>query len=196
MFEPLAILSGMKQLLLTLCLALASSAVPAQAVYKVIQPDGTVEFTDSPPPGEAAKQIEVPPLNTTEPLAPPASAPTASAGAAQGYSEFRITSPGNGESIRDNAGNVNVDLRLKPTLRSGDRIDVLVDGRSVGGGNNTAITLSAVDRGTHSVQALVKNSDGKVLARSNSVTFTLQRRSAILQPARPRARPFGGGRAG
>lgn len=191
----------MKQLIVTICLALASGAVQAQAVYKVIQPDGTVEFTDSPPAGEAAKQIEVAPLNTvpslntTEPLSPAGSASPSEAGVSQGYSEFRITSPGNGEAIRDNAGNVNIDLSLKPSLRSGDKIDVLLNGRSVGGGNRTAITLSDMDRGTHSIQALVKNSDGQVVARSNSVTFTLQRRSAILQPPPPRAVPFGGGRA-
>ncbi len=40
----------MKQLLLVLCVALASTAVQAQKVYKVIQPDGTVEYTDVPPP--------------------------------------------------------------------------------------------------------------------------------------------------
>lgn len=186
----------MKEVALTLCLVLASGAAQAQTVYKVIQPDGTVEFTDSPPPGEAAKQIEIPPLNTTEPLAPPTTrAPSSPDPATQGYSKFRITSPGDGESIRDNAGNVTIGLSLEPALRSGDTIDVLVDGRSAGGGNETAIMLSDVDRGTHSVQALVKDATGKIVARSNSVTFTLQRRSAILQPARPPAAPFGGGRA-
>jgi hypothetical protein len=194
--KPLAILWGMKQVAVILCLALAGGAVPAEEVYKVIQPDGTVEFTDSPPPGEAAEQVEIPPLNTAEPPASPtSSAPSSTDAASRSYSEFRITSPSDGESIRDNAGNVNIDLSLKPTLRSGDKIDVLLDGRSVGGGNKTAITLSEMNRGTHSVQALVKDSAGKVVARSNSVTFTLQRRSAILQPGPPRAVPFGGGRA-
>lgn len=186
----------MKQLALIFCLALASGAAQAQTVYKVIQPDGTVLFTDAPPPGEAARQIEVPPLNTTQPLAPPsAGAAAPSSSAPQGYSEFRITGPGNGESIRDNEGNVNINLSMEPALRSGDKIDVLVNGRSVGGGNNTAITLSAMERGTHSVQAVVKNATGQVVARSNSVSFTLQRRSVILQPPPPRPTPFGGGRA-
>jgi len=186
----------MKQLTLMVCLVLAWGGVQAQAVYKVIQPDGTVEYTDAPPPGEAAKQIEVPPLNSADPVAPPGAVSSMEAsGESEGYSQFRITSPGNGEAIRDNAGNVNVDLSLEPPLRSGDKIDVQVDGRSVGGGKSTAITLSDMDRGTHSVQAVVKNRNGKVVARSNSVSFTLQRRSAILQPGPPRPTPFGGGRA-
>ena len=95
-------------------------------------------------------------------------------------------------SIRDNAGNVNVDVSLEPALRSGDKIDLLLDGQSVGGGNKTAITLTDMERGTHSLQALVKDASGKVVARSNTVTFTLQRRSVILQPPPPPAKPSGG----
>lgn len=197
---PFAILENMKQLALILCVALASGTVQAQKVYKVIRPDGTVEFTDSPPADEPTEVVDVPPINTTPPLASPRDASDDTTGAAseQGYGEFRITSPGNDEAIRDNAGTVKVDLRLEPSLRSGDRIDILLNGQRVGGGRSTAITLTNMDRGTHSIQAVVKNSGGKVVARSNTVTFTLQRRSAILQPAPPRPGPVpqGGGGSG
>jgi hypothetical protein len=177
----------MKLLVIALCLAVASGAVQADKIYKVIKPDGTVEYTDAPPPDEPATQVEVPPLNTAEPLAPPVDSATRSAeGAPQGYSEFRITRPANDEAIRDNAGNVNIDLRLEPSLRAGDKIDLYLDGQAIGGGKATAITLTNIDRGAHSIQAVVKNSAGQVVARSNSVTFTLQRRSAILQPAPPK----------
>ncbi len=192
----MTILWGMKQLLLVLCVALASGAAQAQKVYKIIQPDGTVEFTDVPPPDVPAQRIDVPPLNTSEPLAPPSGgSPQSANGAPTGYREFRITRPADGEAIRDNAGNVNVDLSLEPSLRRGDKIDLYLDGQSIGGGEATGITLADMDRGSHRIKAVVKNADGQVVARSNSVTFTLQRRSAILQPARPRAVPFGGGRA-
>ena len=188
---------GMKKIVLTLCLALASAAVPAQKVYKIIQPDGSVEYTDVPPPNSPATQIEVAPLNSAQPLAPPASSATRStAGVQEGYDEFRISRPGDGEAIRDNAGNVNVDLSLAPNLRAGDKFDLILDGQSIGGGKATAITLTDMDRGAHSLQAVVKNASGQVVARSKSVTFTLQRRSVILQPGPPRAVPFGGGRAG
>ncbi len=183
----------MKQLVLTLCLVLASGSVQAQSVYEIVRPDGTVEFTDAPPPGAPAKKIEVPPLNTTEPLAPPFDASTQPAASApKRYSEVRITRPGNDEAIRDNAGNVNVDLSLNPSLRAGDKIDLYLDGQTIDGdkATATAITLADIQRGTHSIQALIKNSAGTVVARSNSVTFTLQRRSAILQPSPPKPELF------
>jgi hypothetical protein len=187
----LDILCAMKPLILIVGLVLIVGSAQAEKVYKVIQPDGTVEYTDAPPADEPAKEIRVEPINTIEAPAPSAGSsgqPTDSAQA--GYSEVRITSPANDVSIRDNAGNVNVDVSLEPALRSGDKIDLLLDGQSVGGGKKTAITLTDMERGTHSLQALVKDASGKVVARSNTVTFTLQRRSVILQP--PPAKPSGG----
>ena len=181
----------MRQLILILCLVLASGVVQAQKVYKVIQPDGTVLFTDSPPPDEPAREVEILPLNTAPPLVPQ-SAYTKSAAAAPeaAYSEFRITSPANDASFWDTAGDVNVNLSLKPTLRGGDKIDLLLNGQFVGGGKATAITLTEMERGTHNLQALVKDSAGKVVARSNTVTFTLQRGSKLSPQRRPRPTPF------
>ncbi|MDX1433895.1 MAG: DUF4124 domain-containing protein [Gammaproteobacteria bacterium] len=178
----------MRTLALLIALALASGAAQAEKVYKVIQPDGTVEFTDDPRPGETATEVKVEPLNTTPPLATPAQeagleSSTTSSG--QTYSEFRITSPDDNAALRVNNGNVDVDLALEPPLRSGDTIDIMLNGTVVGGGKQTAITLSNVDRGSHTVQAVVKNGAGEVVARSNTVSFSLQRRSAILQPSPP-----------
>jgi len=189
--RPLAILAGMKQLVLTLCLALACTTALAEKVYKVIQPDGSVLFTDSPPPDENAEPVDIPPINTTPPLASPRDAfdDSPAAEPQQAYAEFKITSPENDASFWDTGGNVSVELSLEPSLRPGDKIDVLLDGESAGGGRSTAITLTEMDRGTHNIQALVKDSAGKVLARSNTVTFTLQKGS-LNAPQRPRAVPF------
>ena len=185
----------MARLALIVFLVLMAGTAQAQKVYKVVQPDGTILFTDSPPPGEDAEQVDVGPINTTHPLASPTDAfdDSPAAELEQGYSEFRIASPADDANIRDNAGNVNVDLKIRPSLRSGHKIELKLNGQPIGGGRQTAITLTEMDRGTHSLQAVVKNSAGQVVARSNAITFTLQRRSAILQPAGPRPAPSAGG---
>jgi hypothetical protein len=177
----------MKQLALVLCLMLVSGPALAQKVYKVIQPDGTVMFTDSPQPGDGAEEVAVRPINTTPPLASPADAfdDSPAAELEQAYNEIRITSPENDSSFWSTSGNVNVDISVKPSLRSGDKVDVLLNGQRVGGGRSTAITLSEMDRGTYTVQAVVKNSAGKVLARSNPVTFTVQKGSQLSPQRRP-----------
>lgn len=185
----------MNRLALGLCLFIACASVLAEKVYKVVQPDGTILFTDSPQPGDLAEEVQVQPINTAPPLVSPTDAfdDSPAAELEQGYSQVRITSPANDVSIRDNAGNVQVDVKLTPPLRSGDKVELLLNGQSIGGGGKTAFTLTDMERGTHSLQAVVKSPSGQVIARSESVTFTLQRRSKILQPAPPRAAPLGGG---
>ena len=134
---PFAILWSMKKIVLALCLALAAGAAHAQQkVYKVVQPDGTILFTDTPPPGEDAEQVDVGPINTAPPLASPTDAfdDSPAAELEQGYSEFRIASPADDAAIRDNAGNVNVDLKINPNLRAGDKIELILNGQSIGGG--------------------------------------------------------------
>lgn len=164
----------MKKPIVILCLAMTASILHAQTVYRVVQPDGTVEFTDSPPPGQPAQAIVVPPLNTARPLGSPRDAYDDSPSSEKkvAYEELRITSPEEGESIWGSVGQVNVDLSLEPKLRAGDKIELKLDGQSIGGGRSTAITLTEVVRGTHTLQAVVKDSSGKVMAQSNSVTFT------------------------
>jgi len=177
----------MKQLALILCLVLLSGTALAQKVYKVIQPDGTVMFTDSPQPGDGAEEVDVRPINTAPALASPTDAfdDSPAAELEQQYTEVRITSPENDSSFWSTSGNVNVDVSLKPTLRAGDKLDVLLDGQRVGGGRSTAITLSEMDRGTYTVQVVVKDSAGKELARSNTVTFTVQKGSQMSPRRRP-----------
>ena len=92
-----------------------------------------------------------------------------------GYKEFKVTSPANDAVIRDNGGNVRVSLSLNPGLRGDHSIEVMMDGKSIGSGKGTTVTLTEVDRGTHTVQATVKDADGKEVARSNSVIFHLKR---------------------
>lgn len=185
----------MKSLALALCLILLWGSVPAATVYKVVRPDGTVLFTDSPQPGDDAEPVEVGPINTVPSLGSPRDAfdDTPAAPRGQGYVEVRIVRPENAATIRDNAGNVNVDVHVSPDLRQGDKIELKLDGQTVGGGNKTAFTLTRMDRGSHSLQAVIKDAAGQVVARSESITFTLQRRSAILQPRPPRPAPSGGG---
>ncbi len=191
--EPLAILCGMKQLVLTLCLVLASGAVQAQKVYKVIQPDGTVEFTDAPPPDAPAQQIEIPPLNTVRPLAPPLASATEKAAAPKRYYDrLTIDEPESGQTVRDNQGNVEVVLTLDPQINTdeGHKIQILYDGQEHGDPSSSLEqTLKGVARGGHTVGAQVVDKRGRVLIRSQPVSFHLMIASPLFHP--PDAPPGG-----
>ena len=160
-----------------LCLMLAVSAAEAQKIYKYTLSDGKVVYSDRPPPADQAEEVTLEPLQSFSlpPAQPLPKSTTQKQDQAVDYEEFRVTSPSNDATIRDAGGNVRVRVSLTPGLRSGHSIEVTMDGQSIGSGNSTSITLTEVDRGTHTVQAAVKDDAGKVLARSNSVVFHLKR---------------------
>ncbi len=85
-----------------------------------------------------------------------------------------ITSPAPKETVHDNAGNVNVVLSVEDgaVLPPGYRIRLLLDGEPAAPDNSrTRFQLSGVDRGSHELQALIVDDDGRVLTRSAPVTF-------------------------
>ena len=164
-----------------LCLMLALSSVQAGKITKYTLSNGEVIYADKPPPeATSGEEVTVEPLQSFRvPAAPPLEDSTADKDEKDkddgNYTEFKVTSPANDATIRDNGGNVRVSLSLSPSLRSGHSIEVMMDGQSIGSGKGTSVTLTEVDRGTHTVQASVKDDQGKEIARSNSVIFHLKR---------------------
>ncbi len=157
---------------------LAWGAAPAQKIYKYTLSNGDIVYSDKPPAADQGEEITLEPLQGFRlPPAPSLEDSTAKndESAPVGYEEFKVTSPTNDATLRDNGGNVRVSLSLTPRLRSGHSIDILMDGQSIGSGHSTSVTLTEVDRGTHTVRAAVKDNEGKEIARSNSVIFHLKR---------------------
>jgi hypothetical protein len=168
----------MPKLAFFLMLMLALGVAQAGKVYKYTLSNGDVVYSDKPPPGDQGEEVKIEPLQSfTVPPAPPLEDSTAKANEPEsvGYTEFKVTNPVNDQTIRDNGGNVSVSLSLTPGLRGGHSIEVMMDGQSIGRGSGTSVTLTAVDRGTHTVRASIKDSEGKEIARSNSVIFHLKR---------------------
>lgn len=87
---------------------------------------------------------------------------------------LRITSPAPEETIHDNAGDVRVVLSVEDgaALPAGYRIRLLLDGEPAAhDGSGMRLQLFGIDRGTHRLQALIVDEAGRVLTRSEPVTF-------------------------
>ncbi|MDX1434680.1 MAG: DUF4124 domain-containing protein [Gammaproteobacteria bacterium] len=169
-----------------------SSRAGSQKIYKFVLPDGRITYSDRPPEDDPdAQEVRLSPLQTYSPPPTPA-LDTASSRPkpddAAGYEELEVTSPANDATLRDNGGSVSISIALKPGLHSGHSIDIVMDGKSIGSGNSTSVTLTNVDRGSHTVQAKVLDEAGKVVISSNSITFHLQR-AAVRPAVTPRATP-------
>lgn len=166
--------------LILLSTLLAGAAMADTEMYKWKDKDGTVHFSDQPAPG--AEKIKVQNVNTVE--SPPVVDSPAPAKVADflGYKSFKVAAPANGEAFHDNTGAVTVSLSLDPALRTdlGHTVKVSIDGISQGGAS-TSFAFTGIERGTHSISAVVLDMDGKPL-KSTSSTFTLHKTSVLNKP--------------
>ena len=100
----------MRSLLILFGLALCFSVFAQDRVYKRVNPDGSVEYSDQPI--EDAEVMKVPKGSTfTMPSSTAGSRSSSNrsrrdADAAEGYKSLEITSPKNDEAIRSNDGRV------------------------------------------------------------------------------------------
>lgn len=169
-------LSGMyRAIAIVLALGLAANA--AAQVYKRTLPDGTVQYSDRPFPD--SKEVKLAPLQTYESQGVPESAENSSASSAPpefpGYEDFKVASPAHDATIRDNGGSVGVSLSVSPGLQPGHTVEILMNGKVLGSGKSLSLTLTNVDRGTHRIEAVIKDADGKQVARAQGATFHLKR---------------------
>ena len=90
------------------------------------------------------------------------------------YSHFQIASPGNDATVRDNNGNIQIALDIRPKLIDGHRVSLEVDGKAYAGAGSI-ITLNNIDRGTHTIIAYILAANDEILATTSPVIVHLHR---------------------
>jgi len=175
--------------------ALLLTAPVAAEIYKTVDKDGNVVYTDVAPKTDGAT-VNVTPLNSYQPThVPRNSVPsgTTSAGAAldaRYYNVVQITEPTDNEAIRENAGNVVIAVTLSPALRGDHRLVLTLDDAPLEmEPEDNVFTLSNVDRGTHVATAEVIDADGAVVAESRPITFHVLRAAAGTPTPQPVKKP-------
>ncbi len=153
------------------------------AVYRWVDAEGTPHFSDQPHAG--AQEIEVPPLPTVPALRPPPP-PAPPQAATPVYKHFEVISPTTEQAVRANNGRVSVRLALSPSLRPGDRISLVLDGKPLPGASHTlTFELSNLARGGHTVQGSIVDANGRAVISTTPVTFYVLR-VRLPQPAAPK----------
>ncbi|MES9878453.1 MAG: DUF4124 domain-containing protein [Candidatus Sedimenticola sp. PURPLELP] len=169
-------LNGMKKAVLFLLLIFPFSVF--SAVYKWIGPDGSVHYSDVPEKG--SKQIDLPEPTIYQQRLPGSgrgSDPSDEVSFA-GYTKLAISSPKNEQVIFSNEGKVDVTMVLAPSLQKGHKFRVYLDGSEVSSGlTTTQVMLQNVERGGHTLSAVVVNKESRELIRSNYVRFYLRQKS-------------------
>lgn len=179
----------MKSISTALLLFLLGAIITMNAtaeVYKRINPDGSVEFTGVPSSGED-EPIKLAPMSTFKatPTAPTRSSGSRPTASRNKYTSLKITSPANDTTIRDNAGNLSINVSVSPSLSAGHKLVLLMDGSSKAEGQSGQFKLTNIDRGSHTLQARVIDAANKLLISSQTITIHLQRFSALHNRATP-----------
>lgn len=167
---------------------LAAPLFAAETGYRIVHPDGTVEFTDQPEKG--AEEIRIEELSTfpaqrPRPAAAPPSPtePAAEAGLhTGGYDTFAIASPQEQQTVFFNEEGMSVSLHIAPALAEGHEVVLRLDGVKVASGGNTSFTLKNIYRGPHTLSATINNEQGEVIREAEPVTFFMRQHS-ILTPS-------------
>jgi hypothetical protein len=176
----------MRAILFTLMSVLSAAAFSA-TVYKWVDENGVTHYSDQP--HENAEKVQLAQPQTYKAPRSPAPQQTSVASAshppAHTYNGCPVVQPAN-EDTFPNATSVSTTVAIDPQLRQGDQVILMLDGAKlqnfpVGGGS---YTISPVDRGTHTLQALIQDGGGNVVCQSASVSFSVVQPS-VLNPANP-----------
>jgi hypothetical protein len=171
---------------LALCGLLAGTLCQAET-WRWVDKDGVVHLSDRPVPG--ATQVQLP--KAPAPVAAPPPVVAATSGANTGtapppfaYASCAITTPLN-DQVLANTNSASASVDLQPALRSGDRLEVRLDGGTVAGwpATSTSYFLNNLFRGTHSLVVVVRDPAGVALCSGREVKFHVTQPS-VLAPAR------------
>lgn len=181
---------------LLLCTALVLPAQSATRIYRSVDADGNIVFSDvAPRPDEHAEAVELPEPNRFDSdLAPEPSISLEdwqNAGAddeerAPPYQRLAVAEPANDATVRSNPGDVLVVAALQPELDPGHLLQLYVDGALHQSGQRTSFQLTNVDRGTHTLELKIVDARGNTVIESDPSVFHLQRYSQLLAPNRGR----------
>jgi len=178
---------GMIRNLIPLVFLILPLAVFSQGeIFKVVDEDGNVTFTDQRP-NKAAEPMDLPPLSVIEtdiqvpePVAETAAAedkpPTARELRKQ-YRDFKIIQPQNEETFWGTANTVTVSWGSSQPMLPDMNVLLYVNGEAREAPAVGGVTLT-LDRGEHQVYAVLRDSGKKRIVTTETVTFFIKQHSA------------------
>jgi hypothetical protein len=156
---------------LLIVLSLLVPVLVAAQVYKWVDADGKVHYSDRPITG--AEPLPVPLKKVPQPQATPAAPIPASPGP---YAQFEVLTPEPNATLRDAEGNLTVGLVLEPPLMAGHRLQLLLDGGPVTGeAPGTQLLIKGLPFGSHDIQAQILGAGGALIATSSTIRFHLRK---------------------
>ena len=149
-------------------------------VYKVVDKDGNVTYTDQAP-MDGAAPIELRPISVIEtPTYQKAPAAEEDAEDDKGmslsylrknYKDFAIVSPQSEESVWRPDGPIAIAWNAKYALQEGMQVTVFLDGKKHSSTTQQIVAVADLERGEHVVSAELTDAKNRVVAKAAPVTF-------------------------
>ncbi len=172
----------------TLVAVHSTVAAETTPMYRVVDEQGHVTYTDSPPANSTSEPIKLSPINTQPAAVTPQTQkqPEQAVGAA--YTVSRITQPAQDTTVPPGQLDVIVQIELEPQLQPGHLVKLYHNGRLYGAPTSaSSFSLTSLIRGQHQVQAEIVDADGNIKATTQTVVFHVKRASA-QQPKAQKAK--------
>ena len=148
-----------------------TSGVHAATVYKLVDKDGVVSFTDRPPENAQATPMTLPSANTFTPQRRSSISDPADEGAVPSpYQRLAIAAPSDRATLRRPAP-LQVAPDISPELRQGHRIVLFIDGQQ-----QDSLVVEQPPLGELQLMIAVKDADGRQLSQSEPITVFSRRR--------------------
>jgi len=179
-------------------------AIPVSAqVYKSVDENGTVIYSDTPP-AKDAKPIKLRPISIVEAPDYPKAAEVAADKAEKdsgfslrslrsNYKDFAIVAPKQDESIWHPQGPVTAAWNTRYQLQPGMQVTMILDGKEQAPTTAQIIPLGNLDRGEHKLRAVLTDARQRNIASTATVTFHIRRPSIYTNPNRSPGQSNGGG---
>jgi len=181
--------------LVTFSMAAIDGAVYAQ-VYKTVDEDGNITYTDIPPKG-GAEQVKLAPISVIEapayeqaeevvdPVAEDAGSNDLSVKELRrNYRDFAIVAPLPEESLWHPEAPISIAWNTRYELQLGMQVLIYIDGTLQ---TKTSVQLTSVpklDRGEHKVEAKLVDENNRTIATAEPVTFFIKRPNVYSNRAR------------
>jgi hypothetical protein len=188
-----------KSLFFLLCgIALAVVALPLAAqVYKVVDKDGNVTYTDQAP-MDGSKPVELRPISVIEAPTYEKAPETTKDGDAEGekemslsylrknFKDFAIVSPQQEESVWRPDGPIPIAWSTQYALQEGMQVIIYLDGKRHTATTQQMIAVPNMDRGEHTVKAELRDAKNRIIATAEPVVFFVRQpglyNRAIVNP--------------
>jgi hypothetical protein len=184
----------MRGLLLVFLLGICASAWSA-TVYKWVDDEGVVHYSDQPNP--KAQKLQISGAQTYGAQAAAVTVPAAANRTAAGAPPTCIIdSPGAGQVFLD-VFSITGHVTLAHVASDNSEVSLRLDGQDISGllGTDGSFAISQIDRGDHTLSLQVTDARGQVSCQANAVIFSVRQRSASVPgvptvpgaPAAPKA---------